>query len=102
MKKPKHHLFVCGSFRANGSPQGVCNKKNSMGLLQYLEGELSDRGLSDSVVSSAGCLKVCDMGPALVVYPENWWYGPVESESAIDEILDALEEGKPADKYLLA
>ena len=73
-----------------------------MGLLQYLESELSDRGLSDSFVSSSGCLKACDMGPAMVVYPENWWYGPVESESAIDEILDAMEEGKPAGKYLMA
>ena len=44
MKKPEHHIFVCGSFRANGAPQGVCNKKNSMGLLQYMEQELSAVG----------------------------------------------------------
>jgi len=101
MKKPKHHIFVCGSFRANGGPQGVCNKKNSLGLIQYLEQELSDRGLMDVVVSSTGCLKLCESGPAMVVYPENWWYGNVESESAIDEIIDALEAGKPAETYIL-
>ena len=101
MKKPKHHIFVCGSFRASGAPQGVCNKKNSMGLLQYLEQELSDRGLSDVVVSSTGCLKVCEEGPAMVVYPENWWYGRIESESSIDDIIDALEEGRQADAYTL-
>jgi (2Fe-2S) ferredoxin len=102
MKNAKHHIFVCGSFRANGTPQGVCNKKDSMQLLQYLEGELADRGLTDVIVSSTGCLKVCDRGPAMIVYPENWWYGGVETESAIDDIIDALEEAKPADKYLLA
>jgi (2Fe-2S) ferredoxin len=102
VKKPKHHIFVCGSFRANGGPQGVCSKKNSMGLLQYLEQELSDRGLTEVVVSSTGCLKICDTGPSLVVYPENWWYGRVETESAIDEIIEALEEGKPARNYLIA
>ena len=101
MKRPKHHIFVCGSFRANGGPQGVCNKKNSMQLLQYLEQELSDRGLADVTVSSTGCLKVCDAGPAVVIYPENWWYGPVESEGAIDEIINALEKGKPASEYML-
>jgi (2Fe-2S) ferredoxin len=101
MKRPKHHIFVCGSFRANGGPQGVCNKKNSMQLLQYLEQELSDRGLADVAVSSTGCLKVCDAGPAVVIYPENWWYGPVESEWAIDAIISALEEGKPASEYML-
>ena len=101
MKKPRHHIFVCGSFRASGGPQGVCNKKNSMGLLQYLEQELSDRDMADVTVSSTGCLQVCDTGPAMVIYPENWWYGRVESERAIDEIIDALEEGKPAAGYVV-
>lgn len=86
----------------SGEPQGVCHKKGSLNLLQYLESELSDRGLADVVVSSTGCLKVCDRGPAMVVYPENWWYGKVETESAIDEIIDSIEEGKPAEKYVIA
>jgi len=101
MQKPKHHIFVCGSFRANGAPQGVCNKKDSMQLLQYLEQELADRGLSGVAVSSTGCLKVCDRGPAIVIYPENWWYGGVESESQLDEIIDALEQGKPVERYVI-
>ena len=48
------------------------------------------------------CLKACDMGPVMIVYPENWWFGRVESEAAIDEIIDALEEGRPAEAYLMA
>jgi (2Fe-2S) ferredoxin len=102
MKKPKQHIFVCGSFRANGTPQGVCNRKSSMQLLQYLVQELSDRGMTDVSVSSTGCLKLCDVGPAMVVYPQNWWYGGVESEAAIDEIIDSLETGKPAETYVIA
>ena len=101
MKKPTHHIFVCGSFRANGAPQGVCNKKNWMQLLQHLEQELSDRGMAGVTVSSTGCLKLCDAGPAMIVYPQNWWYGRVENETALDEIIDALEEGRPAEHYLL-
>ena len=102
MKKPKHHIFVCGSFRAAGAPQGVCHKKNSLGLLQYLEGELADRGLPDIAVSSTGCLKACDSGPVMIVYPENWWFGKVESEAAVDAIIDGLEEGRPAEAYLIS
>jgi len=102
MQKPEHHIFVCGSFRAGGDSQGVCSKKDSMQLIQYMERELSDRGLADVMVSSTGCLKVCDRGPAMVIYPENWWYGRFESEADIDNILDALEDGRPADAYLLA
>lgn len=102
MKKPKHHVFVCASFRMSGESQGVCGKKGSMRLLQYLEGELADRGMGDVIVSSTGCLKVCDRGPAIVVYPENWWYGRVESEEAIDAIVDSIESGEVAQAYVIA
>ncbi|MCE5282177.1 MAG: (2Fe-2S) ferredoxin domain-containing protein [Deltaproteobacteria bacterium] len=101
MKKPAHHIFVCGSFRATGSAQGVCSKKNSMGLLQYLEQELADRGLPEIAISSTGCLKACDHGPVVIIYPENWWFGGVEDEAAIDAIIDGLESGQPAEAYLI-
>lgn len=98
MKKPAHHIFVCASFRMSGSPQGVCAKKGAGSLLQYLETELSDRGMQEVNVSMTGCLKVCDKGPVMVVYPEGHWYGNVDEEK-IDAILDALESGESVDEY---
>jgi len=100
MKRPDFHIFVCSSFRLSGEPQGVCYKKGSTDLLSILEEEILDRGL-DALVSTTGCLKVCDRGPAMVIYPQNWWYGEVD-EDKLDEILDALEEGAPVDEYLIA
>jgi (2Fe-2S) ferredoxin len=100
MQKPEYHILVCNSFRLTGEPQGVCNKKGAPGLLQYLEEEISDRGL-DAMVSSTGCLKVCDRGPAMVIYPQGWWYGQLDEEG-IDEILDALEDGVAVESKLLA
>ncbi len=101
MEKPKHHIFVCASYRVSGEPQGICNKKGSLKFLQYIEEEILDRGMNDVLLSSTGCLKQCDNGPVMVIYPENYWYGNVDSEDVIDEILDALEEGKAAEDYLL-
>ena len=101
MQKPEHHIFVCCSFRMSGAPQGVCSKSGSMQLMQYLQEELADRGL-DAAVSSTGCLKVCDRGPAVIVYPENWWFGHIDSEEAIDAVIDSIESGEPAADYLLA
>lgn len=98
MKKPAHHIFVCASFRMSGAPQGVCSKKGAGTLLQYLESELSDRGMMDVNVSMTGCLKVCDKGPVMVVYPEGYWYGEVNEEK-IDTILDSIENGLSADEY---
>jgi Ferredoxin len=101
MTKPTKHILVCGSFRASGAPQGVCAKKGSQGLLAYLESELSDRGLDGVSVTATGCLKACDRGPILVVYPDNVWYGGIESEDAIDAVLDAIESGSAAPGYEL-
>jgi (2Fe-2S) ferredoxin len=101
MTKPTSHILVCASFRASGSPQGACAKKGSQELLAYLETELADRGLGEVAVTATGCLKVCDRGPALVVYPQNRWYGGIESEGQIDAILDAMETGSVASDYLL-
>lgn len=99
MQKPDYHIFVCASFRGTEA-KGKCIKKDSMQLIGYLEEELADRGMN-AVVSSTGCLKLCEEGPILVVYPQGYWYRNVTGEGAVDEILDALESGKPAESYLL-
>jgi len=94
MDKPGHHILVCASFRVAGEAKGVCNRKDSTSLLQYLESEIIDRDI-DALVSSTGCLKQCEKGPICVVYPEGNWYGEVDEEK-IDAILDGIEEGEPA------
>lgn len=101
MEKPKHHIFVCASFRAAGESKGICNKKGSVDFLPYIENEILDRGMTDVVVTSTGCMKACDHGPVMVIYPQNLWYGNVTGEDAIDEILDAMEEETVAEAYLL-
>jgi (2Fe-2S) ferredoxin len=100
MTKPTHHIFVCGSFRPTGA-QGVCHKKGSSSLLQYFEQEASDRGLDGLMVSSTGCLKSCEQGPVVIVYPQNVWYKSVD-EAGADAILDAIENDIVAEAYLLA
>jgi (2Fe-2S) ferredoxin len=86
----------------NGTPQGVCAKAGAGQLLQYLQEELADHGLNDAAVSCTSCLKVCDRGPALVVYPENWWFGHIDSEEAIDAVIESLEKGMPTAEYVIA
>ncbi len=98
MEKPQHHILVCASFRVAGEAKGVCHRKQSVSLLQYLETEIIDRDL-DARVSSTGCLKQCEQGPIMVVYPEGKWYGEV-TEEKVDEILDAIEENRVAEGAL--
>jgi len=101
MDKTAHHILVCASFRTSGDPKGVCYKKGAADHLAYIESEINDRGL-DVTISSTGCLKQCNSGPIVVVYPEDQWYGKVDSEEAIDAILDAVENDDIASDYFLS
>ncbi|MFP5212812.1 MAG: (2Fe-2S) ferredoxin domain-containing protein [Acidobacteriota bacterium] len=100
MQKPDYHLLVCASFRGTEA-KGKCIKKDSMQLISYIEEEITDRGLN-AMVSSTGCLKLCEEGPVMIVYPQGYWYRGVSDEAVVDDILDALEEGKPAAEHLLS
>jgi (2Fe-2S) ferredoxin len=101
MDKPKHHIFLCASFRAGGDPQGVCHKKGAADLLPYIENEILDRGLNAQITSTC-CMKACDFGPVMVIHSQGVWYGNVNSEDAVDEILDALEADAVAENLLIA
>jgi (2Fe-2S) ferredoxin len=99
MQKPDHHILVCASFRGVEA-KGKCIRKESLQLIPYLEEQFADRGMN-AMVSTTGCLNLCEEGPVMIVYPQAYWYRGITSEEAVDEILDALEDGKPARKYLL-
>ena len=51
-----------------------------------MEEEILARGL-DILITATGCMKLCEKGPIMVVQPDNWWFGGVSSEEAIDAIL---------------
>jgi (2Fe-2S) ferredoxin len=100
MAIPARQILVCQSFRVAGDKKGICHKQTD-GFLQYLEEEILDRGL-DCLVTATTCLKQCESGPIMVVHPENWWFKGVDSEEAIDAILDGLEDGEPAAEFLIS
>jgi (2Fe-2S) ferredoxin len=100
MKKPTYHILVCNSYRTTGTAQGACNKLGAPEFVQYITEEAADRGL-DVAVSTTACLNLCNHKPVVVIQPNNFWYGGV-TEEALDEILDALQENKAVEKYLIS
>lgn len=100
MKKPDYTILVCNSYRVAGDAQGFCNKQGAVSLLQYIVEECADRSIN-AVVTTTACLSVCSQGPIVVIQPNNYWYGGVTKDK-VDEILDALEEGRPVKEYLIA
>lgn len=102
MNKPKHHIFVCTSTRINGTQKGFCHSKDAIEIISNFMEEIEDRGLGgDVVVSSTGCLGLCEKGPIVIVYPENIWYGGVTPDD-VEEIMDEhIEGGTPVTRLEL-
>ena len=93
MNKPKHHIFVCTSSRANGQQKGFCHTKEGVAVVGKFIEELEERGLSGEImVSNTGCFGLCEKGPIVVIYPDNVWYGSVTCDD-VETIMEEHIEG---------
>jgi (2Fe-2S) ferredoxin len=95
----RHHVFVCCNQRAPG--EGCCNDLGSSQMLAYLKDRVKALGLAGPGqvrVNQAGCLGRCDVGPALVIYPEETWYSFIDRQD-IDEIVERhLRQGQVVER----
>ena len=97
----KYHAFVCVQKRPPGHPRGCCTTKGGgQQLFDRLATVMSDRNLWQNgiSISQASCLGFCNVGPAMVVYPEGIWYQPTTAAD-MDEIVQShFVEGKPVER----
>ena len=80
------HVFVCCNRRQEGHPRGSCAAAGSEKLRDYMKLRAKQLGLKKVRVNLAGCLDRCELGPAVVIYPEGVWYG-YKTTADLDEIL---------------
>jgi (2Fe-2S) ferredoxin len=85
----QRHIFVCVNEREAGSEKGCCFSKGGKAVRDELKKQLAGRGLLSQVrANKAGCLDQCEHGVALVVYPEQVWYGGV----TVDDVSEIVEQ----------
>ncbi|MBL4747254.1 MAG: (2Fe-2S) ferredoxin domain-containing protein [Magnetovibrio sp.] len=80
------HVFCCTNQRPEGHLRGSCAARGSVKLRNYMKIRAKELGLGDVRINTAGCLDRCELGPTLVVYPDETWYNAQTPED-IDEIL---------------
>lgn len=102
---PEHyydaHVFCCTNRRPDGHRRGSCAAHGSEKLRDYMKARVKELGLGRVRINTAGCLDRCELGPAVVIYPEGIWYAARTRED-IDEILQAhLVEGGRAERLML-
>ncbi len=101
MEKLRHHIFVCSSSRLTGEIKGYCAGNGNLEVLENFVEEVNDRMLdSEIMVTNTGCVGLCSMGPIVMIYPDQIWYGKVTPDD-VEEIMDALEEGEVVERLLI-
>jgi (2Fe-2S) ferredoxin len=72
--KIERHLFIC----ADQTKPLCCSKQISIESWDYLKLRLRELNLEVGVFrTKANCLRVCEHGPIMVVYPDRIWYHSV-------------------------
>lgn len=90
------HVFFCTNQREPG--EGCCNDLGAQQMRDYAKDKVKALGLSNIRINSAGCLGRCDLGPVIVIYPEETWYTYVD-ESDLDEIIAShLQNGRVVER----
>lgn len=95
-------MFVCVNERPADHPKGCCKGRGGAEVRDRLKQELAARGLSKVVrANNAGCLDQCEHGVAVVVYPEQVWYGHVTVDDVPEIVERHLVGGQPVERLLL-
>ena len=102
MPKFQRHVFVCINERAADHPKGCCKARGGVEVRDALKAELTKRGLSKQIrANNAGCLDQCEHGVAVVVYPEQVWYGGVTVADVTEIVEKHLVGGEPVTRLLM-
>ncbi len=97
MQPFSHHIVVCTQQK----PENVtcCATAGSGSVLNAIYRELGAAGLSDDViVSTCGCLGLCDSGPVMIVYPEGTWYAKVTPADVKEIVSSHIAQGHPVSR----
>jgi (2Fe-2S) ferredoxin len=95
------HVFLCIGDQC-------CSEEEGAKAWDALKKQLKDKNLSLSkgpnscYRTKAGCLRVCQNGPIVVVYPEGTWYQGMTAERIPLLVQQHLIEGKPIEEWIFA
>jgi len=82
------HIFICINDRGSDHPRGDCSRCGGLDIRIRFVQLINKHGLKGKIrANKSGCLDVCEIGPAVVIYPQNIWYTGI-TVNDVDEIFE--------------
>jgi (2Fe-2S) ferredoxin len=94
LRTARRHLFVCVGPDCCATEQGLIT-------WEHVKAAVRDHNLP-VLRTKAACLRLCQDGPWLVVYPDGVWYSQVTPERFDRIRREHLEGGVPVAEWVLA
>ena len=93
------HVFLCTGPKC-------CTPEEGTAAWEMLKQTLKDDGLQSGpnacYRTKVGCLRICQDGPTMVVYPEGTWYQGMSAERIPEFVKRHLKEGQPVEEWVFA
>ena len=97
-----HHVFICTNQRPDGHARGCCDCSGSGALRAAFKSEIKKRKLGPTVrANAAGCLDQCELGPVLVIYPQQIWYSRVTLADVPRIVNETIIHGRVLEDLLI-
>ncbi len=101
--KISHHLLLC----ATPEKASCCNPKQGTkswerlkNIIKELKLESSKRPEGIVLRSKIDCLRVCNSGPILLIWPDGIWYQKVTPKRVEIIVKKHIIDGKPVKKWI--
>ena len=93
------YIFVCINERPDDHPRGSCSARGSQEVLAELKRLVKEHKLRTRIrVNKAGCMELCEIGPSIMVHPDNVWYQKVQVEDVAEIIESHIIGGEPVER----
>ena len=93
------YIFVCIREREPDHRRGSCAVNGSLEVVDALKAAVKAHRLQLEVrVNKSMCLECCELGPTVMVHPDNVWYQKVTPEDAKAIVEEHIIGGNPVER----